>query len=125
MEWIQTNVSSRFVKRLGGWKIKIQGENIKIERKDIQKFKNYIPISNALTLKEFQTFRINKIFEPNCINFMMLKDFKVGDKIFGIPLIFFNSSSSKLENSLIDWGIYNNCQSYVTIIVWPTYSHIN
>lgn len=55
----------------------------------------------------------------------MLKDFKVGDKIFGIPLIFFNSSSSKLENSLIDWGVYNNCQSYVNVIVWPTYSHID
>ncbi len=48
---------------------------------------------------------------------MVLKDFKVGDKIFGIPLIFFNSSSSKLENFLIDIGKYNNCQSYVTTIV--------
>jgi hypothetical protein len=56
---------------------------------------------------------------------MMLKDFKVGDKIFDIPLIFFNSSSSKLENSLIDWGKYNNFQSYVTTIVWPTYSYID
>lgn len=68
MEWIQTNVSSRLVKRLGGWKIKIQGENIKIEGKDIQKSRNYIPISNALTLKEFQTFRINKILKQKSLN---------------------------------------------------------